>query len=236
MDRMLFPDKGGDMWIRSELKAKGKENFKKNYWKCVIAGAILAFATTAAQTSSSKAYGDEVSSQGFILSPGLVFAALGTISVLVIIAVLIDIFVMNPLEVGSQRFFAQNAKNDGVELSEILYGFKNGLANIAITIFLRDLFICLWSILFVIPGIVKAYSYRMVPFILSDDPTMNSMEVIAKSRQMMKGHKWNAFVLDLSFIGWDILSIITLGIVGVFYAVPYQYATNAELYHVLKEN
>ena len=74
----------------------------------------------------------------------------------------------------------------------------------------------------------------MVPYILADHPEMSGKEVITLSRQMMNGSKWRAFVLDLSFIGWDILSLLTLGLLGIFYVSPYKCSTNAELYHALK--
>ena len=83
------------------------------------------------------------------------------------------------------------------------------------------------------PGIVKSYSYRMVPFLLADHPELSGTETITLSRQMMNGHKWNAFVLDLSFLGWHILSILTLGLLGIFFVNPYQLSTDAELYRVL---
>ena len=80
------------------------------------------------------------------------------------------------------------------------------------------------------PGIVKSYEYRMVPYILAENPGMNRSEAFAISKQMMNGQKWDVFVLDLSFIGWHLLSGITLGIVGIFWVNPYVQATNAELY------
>ena len=83
-------------------------------------------------------------------------------------------------------------------------------------------------------GIVKAYEYMMVPYILAENPDMSREEVFALSKQMMKGNKWDAFVLDLSFIGWMILGALTLNIVNVLYTNPYRYLTSAELYHTLK--
>ena len=83
-------------------------------------------------------------------------------------------------------------------------------------------------------GIIKAYSYRMVPYILKEHPELSGTKAITLSRQMMNGHKWNAFVLDLSFIGWIILSALTLGILHIFYVGPYIQATDAELYEALK--
>ena len=99
--------------------------------------------------------------------------------------------------------------------------------------FFRDLFTFLWTLLFIIPGIIKSYEYKMVPYLLAEYPDMDRKEVFARSRDMMYGQKWNTFVLDLSFIPWNILSTITFGLVGLFYVSPYQDATYAELYDTL---
>ena len=101
--------------------------------------------------------------------------------------------------------------------------------------FFRDLYTFLWGLLFVIPGIIKGYSYRMVPYILTEHPDMEPEEAIRLSQQMMNGNKWAAFVLDLSFIGWELLSAATFGLLGIFYVNPYKYATDTELYIALKE-
>ena len=90
-------------------------------------------------------------------------------------------------------------------------------------------------LLFIIPGIIKQYEYMMIPFLLAENPQMNRKEAFEKSRQMMKGNKWAAFVLDLSFIGWSLLGIITFGLVNIFFAGPYQYLTQSQLYFRLKE-
>ena len=81
---------------------------------------------------------------------------------------------------------------------------------------------------------IKAYSYRLVPFILADDPDMKPNDAILLSRQLMNGNKWKAFVLDLSFILWNILNVFTFGILGVLWVYPYIHSTNAELYLVLR--
>jgi uncharacterized membrane protein len=80
---------------------------------------------------------------------------------------------------------------------------------------------------------VKAYEYRMIPYILAENPHMSKKEVFAASKSMMIGNKWKAFVLDLSFLGWHILSVFTVGILELFYVAPYMYATNAALYEAL---
>ena len=164
---------------------------------------------------------------------GVMLAALGGVLIVIgIVGSLLHLLVFNPLEAGCRGFFTRNSESPA-ELSEIKTGFHPYGRTVG-AMFLRDLFLCLWSLLFIIPGLIKLYSYRMVPYILADDPSIGGKDAITLSRQMMNGHKWNTFVLDLSFIGWQLLSILTAGLVGLFYVRPYIAATNAELYKVLK--
>ncbi len=164
---------------------------------------------------------------------GVMLAALGGVLIVIgIVGSLLHLLVFNPLEVGCRGFFTRNSESPA-ELSEISAGF-HPYGRAVGAMFLRDLFLCLWSLLFIIPGLIKLYSYRMVPYILADDPTIGGKDAITLSRQMMNGHKWNTFVLDLSFIGWELLSILTVGLVGLFYVKPYEAATGAELYKALR--
>ena len=164
---------------------------------------------------------------------GMMMAVIGgTLLLIGVIAVALRVLVFNPIEVGCRGFFSSNTKAPAA-LDEMKVGFHPYGRTVG-AMFLRDLFICLWSLLFVIPGLIKIYSYRMVPYILADDPTIGGKDAITLSRQMMNGHKWNAFVLDLSFIGWELLSVLTAGLLGLFYVKPYEAATGAELYKVLK--
>ena len=158
---------------------------------------------------------------------------LGAVAVASVIGFVLSILVFNPLQVGCQRFFAENSKGPA-QLGELGYGFKNGYGRVVKTMLLTDVFLILWTLLFIIPGLIKAYSYRMVPYILAEEPELDGRAAINRSREMMNGNKWKAFVLDLSFILWILLSVITLGIVGIFYVSPYMVATGAELYHALK--
>lgn len=159
-------------------------------------------------------------------------AMVGVVLVVLLIGSLFRILVTNPIEVGCQNFFVRNSEAPA-ELGEIKRGFHPYWRNVG-AMLLRGLFLFLWSLLCIIPGIIKSYSYRMVPYILADDPTIGGRDAITLSRKMMDGQKWNAFLLDLSFIGWLLLSVVTLGIAGIFYTNPYMYATHAELYQTLK--
>ncbi len=156
------------------------------------------------------------------------------VAIVKLVTALLRIFLLNPLEVGCQAFFVNNAQGVG-ELGDLGRGFSPGYGRVIGTMFLREFYIFLWSLLFIIPGIIKKYSYRMVPYILADQPEMGGNDAITLSRRMMDGNKWRAFVLDLSFIGWGILSALTLGILGLFYVRPYRCCTNAELYQALRE-
>ena len=100
----------------------------------------------------------------------------------------------------------------------------------------KKVYIFLWGLLFVIPGIVKAYSYRMVPYVLAEDPFISHNDAILLSRRMMDGNKLSVFVLDLSYIGWYFLTALTAGLLGIFYVNPYVYATDAELYRILRKD
>lgn len=117
-----------------------------------------------------------------------------------------------------------------------LFGFQNGnYGNIALTIFLKDLYTALWTLLLVVPGIIKHYEYRMIPYILAENPTMPREEAFQISRRMMMGQKMDVFVLDLSFIGWFILEKISFGLAGLFFVRPYYETVFAELYEANKQ-
>ena len=101
--------------------------------------------------------------------------------------------------------------------------------------FLRNIYNALWY-LTIIGGVIKTYEYRMIPFILAENPTIDSKEAFKISKQLMNNNKWKTFILDLSFLGWNILSVLTVGIVGILYLNPYSTATNTELYIKLRDN
>jgi len=167
----------------------------------------------------------------------VIVAVIVVVIVIVLIAVAIALILgallINPLKVGIKRFFVQDLDHKAI-VGELTYGFDNHYKNIVITTFFRGLFVFLWALLFIIPGFIKAYEYRMIDYILGENPNMERHAAFALSKEMMSGQKWNAFVLDLSFLGWNILGLFTLGLLNIFYVAPYQYHTNAALYDFLK--
>ncbi|MDO4169765.1 MAG: DUF975 family protein [Lachnospiraceae bacterium] len=164
---------------------------------------------------------------------GIVFFVAFAISFAISLA--LSIFVFNVLLVGGNRFFIQNAEKPA-KVKELLYGFhSNHYKNIVKIQFFKALYTFLWTLLLIIPGIVKSYEYYMVSYLIAEHPEMEMDEAFARSKEMMDGNKWDTFVLHLSFILWQTLSILTLNILGVLYVKPYVEATRAELYLVLKE-
>ena len=145
-------------------------------------------------------------------------------------------FLMMPLFVGVTYTFNQLLTEGDARLTSNMFRnafdkyFKNVWAMLLYTIFIG-----LWSLLFLIPGIVKAYAYSMTPYILKDNPELSANEAINLSKKMMKGHKFDLFMLQLSFIGWYILSIFTFGI-GMLWLVPYTTTAQAAFYQDIKKD
>ena len=115
----------------------------------------------------------------------------------------------------------------------LIDGFKSSYINIVKTMFARNIRILSWSILFIIPGIVKAYKYRMVPYILAENPDIDTHAALKLSEDMMHGNKEKMFNYDLSFIGWYIGSLVTFGLVGIYYYTPYKLSCDTEVYRII---
>lgn len=236
------------MWTRMDLKMRAKQAFRNNYWACVgvaFLATIIASAFSAGSTSNGRRYvngyggypGDGFDGFNYGYSSGFDYSGIamlfGSIAVaFYIFMMLLMIFVGSALEVGGNRFFVLN-QTERPTVGTIFHVFKSGhYGNVVLTIFLRDLFIGLWALLLVVPGIIKSYEYLMVSYILAENPGMNRKEAFLISKRMMNGQKMDAFVLSISFFGWYLLSFITCGVVGLFYVTPYVQATFAELYAV----
>lgn len=108
-------------------------------------------------------------------------------------------------------------------------GFNNFGRNLGGYLWMQ-LFIFLWSLLFVVPGVIKSFSYALTPYILADCPKVTATDALKVSMRMMKGHKWELFVMGLSFIGWILLSVLTFGLLQIFFVTPYMNAALAGYY------
>jgi hypothetical protein len=165
----------------------------------------------------------------------IVAVAFTVIVVLIVAAIVLaivlalDVLLLNPVQVGINRFMVKSL-DDTARIAEVGYTFDHNYKNGVKVMFFKDLYVVLWSLLFIVPGIYKAYQYRMVPYILGENPDMTYQEVLQRSKDMMDGQKWDAFVLDLSFILWHMLGGITCGLAEIFYVAPYVNLTDAALY------
>lgn len=243
------------MWSRAELKSRAREVLKTNYWTIVLVALILSITTGGTgisgnsgtqvmrqvtesngnQSTTVTEYANPANILSSISPTAAMIAISGLVVVILVAAVIalgLKIFLFNPLEIGAKRFFSHSLVEPSA-FSELGYAFRENYMNGVKILFLRDLYISLWTLLFVIPGIVKSYEYYMVPYLLSENPHMDSKEAFAESRRLMNGQKWNAFVLDLSFIGWAILAGCTCGLLNLFYVNPYQFLTKAALFRTL---
>ncbi|WP_251392207.1 DUF975 family protein [Mediterraneibacter agrestimuris] len=248
-------------WTRKKMKEIGKSRMKANYWKSLLVAvllvAIVGMGTAGAAGNGNDRYrdmyGDSISAsvtevegisddntdiwEEYSRNTSRIVMIVVLIIVLLFmltVALLFNIFVGNPVFVGGSRFFYQNLDKNA-DVKEICYTFDRGYKNAVKTMFFRDLYTFLWTLLFIIPGICKYYEYSIIPYLLAENENMTKEEAFAESRRLMKGNKWRAFVLDLSFIPWLFLSAVTLGMVGVFYVTPYMYSTGAAFYQALKE-
>ncbi len=230
------------MWARIGLKTRAKNVLRTNYWTSFLVGLVILFAVGGAASLNWRTSYNEINNNGgiyFNMNPvaiiPIVLIALTAAMIAILFALAIKILLAYPLEVGGRKYFVQSAQYiDNRGCFRFAFNSAN-YGHIIGAMFLRGLFTFLWSLLFIIPGIIKFYSYRMVPYILADNPNIGASRAIKLSRDMTYGHKWNIFVLDLSFIGWYILGAICLGI-GTLFVNPYAYATDAELYLVLRQN
>jgi uncharacterized membrane protein len=232
------------MWTRAELKDRAKTVLRKSYWKAFLVSLLLAFITGGVPSCSYNSnFGGKGSSHGVHFGgpsgvpdgamTAIIIAAVmvGIIAVLSVFA--FRIFLSAPLEVGVRKYFAQAAQDD-VNMNYLGYSFAKGkYIEVVKGMLLRAVFNFLWFLLFFFPGIVKAYAYRMTPYILAENPHIGTRRAVELSNRMTRGHKWRMFVLDLSFIGWFLLGTIAF-FVGVLFVLPYYNATQAELYLTLR--
>ena len=267
---------------REKLKNWAKMALNRSYWKAVFAGFILSFSAGAGVSSSSSSSGDfssvdfeNMSEEEILIVLGILLVVFGIAFVMWIIGMVLKAFLFNPLHVGCRAFFNDGLENPDPDFGLVGRGFKVNYKNVALTMFLKDLYLWLWYLLSwipmtifivgvivsvmledvdsvisgiviigavlllfagliatMIPYIMKTYEYWMIPYILADNPNMGHKEAFAMTKKMMTGHKWECFVLVLSFLGWDLLSVCTCGILSIFYVEPYKAYTMAAYYKV----
>lgn len=148
---------------------------------------------------------------------------------------LVSLFIMQPLTVGMTRWYVRAREGSIIKSNLCFSPFKKGSYFPTVwSMFYYQFFLGLWFMLFYVPGLIKSYSYSMIPYILADNPNIGARRALKLSNEITRGHKLDMFVLDLSFAGWMLLGFLACCI-GVYGVVPYYYATKAELYDTLKK-
>lgn len=142
-----------------------------------------------------------------------------------------SLLIAGPLAVGCASVYLSIARKEEASVGQLLDGTKN-FVNSFLAYLLVILFTTLWMFLFIIPGIIKAFSYSMTFHILRDHPEMTATEAMKRSQEMMKGHKWQLFCLYFSYIGWFLLCSLTCGLL-TFMVMPYMLQANTEFYRHL---
>lgn len=241
------------MFDRSLLKANAKVPLRSTYWTAFgvslvfsLASGLLSGGTGSSGSSSYNptpvippnvgGYDFIPESSGFFdfaLVGSMVGVFLAVFLFLSLVGMVLSFFIINPLEVGKDRFFIYNRRYPS-DFATLFSGFKTSYLNIVKTLAVRDVLIFLWSLLFIIPGVIMSYSYQMMPYILAENPNMPPKRVMQISKDMTEGYKWDLLVLDLSFIGWILLGVLACG-VGVLFVNPYVEATKTEAYEFLKQ-
>ena len=164
----------------------------------------------------------------------LIIAIIGAGSTLVpVVGWFAAIVIMPAFNISLCMIFLGLTKNEDISVGDAFKGFNITGKAVWLNI-ITNFFVFLWSLLLVIPGIIKVFSYAAAPFILADNPELTAREALSESKRIMDGHKFDLFVLQLSFFWWYILSAITFGIAYI-YVVPYFQATMANFYNDIKD-
>lgn len=206
------------MLTNKEIRASARKELS-GYWTMPVLATLVYFLIT-----SICSVPNVLQTAFRNTSMGAVFSGVGFI---------LSIFVLVPLGYGFGLCFLQflrGSKEDTVE--RMFDGFRTYGRALGVQL-LTALFELLWMLLFIIPGIIKIFAYSMTIYISRDHPELSANECIERSNDMMKGHKWDLFCLLLSFIGWFLLSCLSLG-VGFFWLIPYVNVTVSKFYEELK--
>jgi len=202
---------------RAELKDIAKEKLKGNWANAILVCLVVLILTGGVSLT--------ISGREFIL-----YGARGRSTYN--FGDLIKLIIGGPMSLGMVSYFLNLIRDKEARIEDTFSGFRN-FASAFLVQLLSEIFILLWALLLIIPGIIAALSYSMAYYILQDNPELSAMDVIRESKKLMDGEKARLFVLGLSFLGWIIVGVITCGI-GFLWITPYMNATTAAFYEDLK--
>lgn len=217
---------------RQTIKQNAKEALRFRYWPIIGAELIAGALTGSASLGFSFRFSNRESMETMLNNPHFraVLATLFAVSIAASIAgILYMILFGNVITVGNAGVRLKAYRKEPFKIVDLFSGLKAYKKNVG-TMALYTLFITLGFMCFFVPGIIVALGLYEVPYMLAEDPNISGMEAIRRSWENMKGHKGELFVLHLSFIGWILLTILTFGVLAIFYAGPYMSLAEAGFY------
>lgn len=198
----------------------------------VLGGGII-YSTGGASAASS---GSETALENSFINlealPPIVFTVISVFAVLVVILAVISIVIGGAVSLGYAKYNLSLIDRKPANAEDLISQF-NRLGDGFVMRLLSGIYIFLWSLLLIVPGVIASFSYSMAPYILYENPGMSASEAITASKELMRGNKWRLFCLELSFFGWSLLAALTLGIGGLFLR-PYVEAAGAAFYREIK--
>lgn len=233
------------MWTIPDLKNRAKDLLRTNYWGFVLAALLAGLGGGQAGGGFNfRLPHGEPGSHGPVeqlfseADPDAIAAAIAVIFLVFLVGAILSLVIwallLVPLRIGALRYFVVGCYRKPT-FAELGLCFRKGNWWNPIKVEMwRITYVFLWSLLLIVPGIVKGYEYRMIPYLLAENPRLSKAEAFRLSKQMMDGEKGHAFLLDLSFIGWVLLTVCTCGLLGLFYVAPYVQLTNASLFATLQ--
>ena len=213
----------------SLIRARARENIRGN-WGVSIAAALIAGLLGGLLTGSGSGSVNLDAEYMQEFPPVVISLLMAWASVSGILG-LVRFILGGTIQLGYSRFLLGQHDHRDYSFNDLFSQFDRFGTGFAQK-FLRGLYVALWSLLLLIPGIVKSYSYAMTPFILTDHPELTASQAIDASKELMDGYKGDLFWLELTFIGWDLLNALTLGI-GSLWLTPYKNAAHAAFYRQL---
>lgn len=235
------------MWTRSLLKQNAWNSLKEKgyYWKgvlvCLLTGLFIGGSGSGGSVSSSSSSQEleqylesgTMTEEEMSVMIGILIGIVVAFLIALALGFAFYAFLGGPFEAGRAKFFISAREGDS-SMMRMFDNFGSGkyMATVK-TMFARYIYTFLWSLLFVIPGIIKSYEYYLIPYLIAENPNLPKERAFAISKQAMNGEKWKLFVLQLSFIGWHLLGMLACCMGSVFVA-PYETATYAEFYACMR--
>ncbi|MDO5112184.1 MAG: DUF975 family protein [Clostridia bacterium] len=227
---------------RNKLKGHWGLSILVTFVACLLGGNSGGSGGSTAGGGSGAASGYTAGSQGAVDStqsavdslvqlmqenPAMVATVTAIVGVVMIIALVLYV-IGGAVELGHNAYYIDLCTNREPGFDVLFSRFKIFLKALGLRLYM-SLFTALWTLLFIIPGIIAAYRYAMAPYIMGQDPNVGIREAVNRSKAMMAGNKWRLFCLHLSFIGWVFVGLLTLGI-GMLWVNPYMQAATASFY------